>query len=130
MASKKIIFPFFCIFLFLFSGCKKETREVLVDAFKDLQFEISKKEQVYQLSFTLQPFNYSDYGIIFSTDKQSLFTGINVLQFEGYPIQKNRYGLFINSLEENKTYYYRIFVRNSSTSDRIFSDVFTFTTNL
>lgn len=125
--AKSLLIFIACVVLLL--SCKKETKEITVDAFKDIQFSILQREKTYQLSFTLQPFTYYDYGIRISADKGSLFTGSKVEEYAAYPIDKDRYGLFINTLGANKVYFYQIFVRSSSTSNRIFSDVYSFSTN-
>lgn len=123
---KKLMF--FC-FIILICSCKKEIIEIEVDAFKNLQQEVKMLDNgTYRISFVLQDFDYDDYGLKLTSDKNNFFKGINLVNYSIYPLENKRFGSFVNSLEKKKTYYYQIFVKGNSSSKEVNSEVYSFTT--
>ena len=125
---KSLKMPLFAIYLLLLMGCKKDIVEVSVDAFSDLNTEIKNIQGVNSLQFTLQEFPYKEVGVKLGTNKSKWYQKDGFTLIIANQVSSGRYGIFLNSLTPNTTYYYQIYVKNTSGKE-IYSDLFSFTTN-
>ena len=125
---KSLKMPLFAICLLLLMGCKKDIVEVSVDAFSDLNKEIKNIQGVNSLQFTLQEFPYKEVGVKLGTNKSKWYQKDGFTLIIANQVSSGRYGIFLNSLTPNTTYYYQIYVKNTSGKE-IYSDLFSFTTN-
>ncbi len=125
---KSLKMPLFAICLLLLMGCKKDIVEVSVDAFSDLNTEIKNIQGVNSLQFTLQEFPYKEVGVKLGTNKSKWYQKDGFTLIIANQVSSGRYGIFLNSLTPNTTYYYQIYVKNTSGKE-IYSDLFSFTTN-
>jgi len=118
------------IFLLLLASCKKEvTTEVTVDAFAQVNSEVKYNNGIYNILFTLQEYPYKETGIRMGTGKNMFYQNKDLTTYPAYEVSSSRYGVFVNSLPANTTYYYQIYVKDSATSKVVYSDLFSFTTN-
>jgi len=115
--------------LMVLFACKKEVVEVTVDAFDQVNAEVKQTQGIYSIQFTLHEYPYKEVGVKLATTKSSLAKNENLVQQIAYPVSLNRYGIFLNTLTANKTYYYQIYVKDSTSPKEVYSDVFSFTTN-
>lgn len=113
----------------LLSSCKKETREIIVDPFSKLDTEVTFKDGIYQIFFSLETYPYSGYRLRLSTDRNAFYRNANLIIYHAYPINTDRYCSYINLLESGKTYYYQIAVEDTESDKEIYSDVFSFKTS-
>ena len=125
---KSLKMPLFAIFFLVLMGCKKDVVEVSVDAFSDLNAEIRLVQGVNSLQFTLQEFPYKEVGVKLGTNKSKWYQKDGFTLIIANQVSSSRYGIFFNSLTPNTTYYYQIYVKNTSGKE-ISSDLFSFTTN-
>lgn len=116
------------LILLLTLSCKKETIEVSVDAFSQLNTEVKSDQGVYQILFTLQPYPYSEVGVRISKSKDSFYKNTGLGNFYANKVSPERYGTFINGLDRKTTYYYQIYVKDSSGPKEVHSDVYSFQT--
>lgn len=108
------------------SSCKKQVTEVPVDAFSDLNTLIEHREDNYLLLFTLQEYPYLEVGVRLSADRNAFYKNTGLVNYLSYPVSKNRYGVFLDTIEEGKTYYYQIYVKDSQSPKEAYSDVYSF----
>jgi len=127
-AVKPLKMFLFTIFLLAFMGCKKGVVEVSVDAFAETNTEIKFTQGICNLQFTLQEYPYKEVGVKLGTNKNIWYKNEGLTRQIANQVGSNRYGVFLNSLTANTTYYYQIYVKDSSGKE-IYSDVFSFTTN-
>jgi len=116
--------------LVLFSSCKKQIVEVPIDAFLDLKNEVKFEDGSYTVSFTLQEYPYKEVGLWMNANRNSFHTGSDLTYCPTHTVAKNQYRSYLNVLEPNKTYYYQIFVKDPISSQSVYSEVFSFKTNL
>lgn len=110
----------------LLLSCRKETIEVPIDAFAQLDTELRYDEEIYTLLFTLQEYPYKEVGLRLSLDKNSFYKEKGITHYPVYLVSKNRYGVFLNSLKAETAYYYQLYVKDSVSSKEVYSDVFSF----
>jgi hypothetical protein len=116
------------VLLQLFS-CKKEVVEVNVDAYSNLAPDVKFEQGVYTLKFTLQDYPYQEVGVRLSSDK-GLFAKEEATNKQiAVEISADRYAVFYDSLVNNNTYFYQIYVKDPVTSRLVYSDVLFFNTN-
>lgn len=127
--AKHLKILFLTIFLLAFMGCKKEVVEVSVDAFAQLNTEVTQTQNTYNIQFTLQEYAYKEVGVRLGTSKDMLHKNLNLTLQIANLIGSNKYGAFFNSLKVNEVYYYQIYVKDSASAKEVYSDVFSFTTN-
>ena len=114
----------------MFAFCKKDINtEVTVDAFKQVDPEVKYNNGIYNIMFTLQEYPYKETGIRMGTEKNMFYQNKDITTYPAYQMSPNRYGVFVNSLAANATYYYQIYVKDSATSKEVYSDLFLFTTS-
>lgn len=118
-------------FLLVLAACKKEfiTTEVSVDAFAQVDNEVKYAEGIYNILFTLQKYPYKEVGVMMGTSKDQFYKHKDLTTHLANEVSLNRYGIFVNSLLANKTYYYQIYVKDSASDKQIYSDLYSFTTN-
>lgn len=118
------------VFLLVLAACKKETITTLVsvDAFAQIDNEVKYTEGIYNILFTLQKYPYKEVGVMMGTSKDLFNTHKDLTTHLANQVSLNRYGIFVNSLLANKTYYYQIYVKDTSSDKQIYSDLYSFTT--
>ncbi|SEQ91597.1 hypothetical protein [Pedobacter rhizosphaerae] len=126
---KPLIFFLFFAFILSLSSCKKDGKEVIIDAFAQLNPEVKHNQGVYNIQFTLQQYPYQEVIVRLAESKTQLFQNSKLVIIQANQMSLNRYGVFINNLIGNKNYYYQILVKDSATSKEVYSDVFSFSTN-
>ena len=124
---RRLLLPLIAIFL-IFSSCKKQTNEVIIDAFANINPDIKYTNGVYNLQFTLQEFPYDEVILKLTDLKANFYKNTNLTLTKAYQVSPNRYGIFINLPPISKTYYYQIQVKDIS-GKIVNSDIYTFTTN-
>ncbi len=115
--------------LLVIISCKKEVVEINVDAFAQLNNEVKTNQGMYTILFTLQPYPYKEVSLKLAKSKESFHKNTNLTSFTANQVSENRYGVFVNNLNANETYYYQILVKDSSSSKEVSTDVFSFKTN-
>lgn len=121
------LFIFFLYVIFS-TSCKKEIIEILIDPFENLNTVVNHDNGIYQISFTLESYPYSNTFIRMSTDKNSFYNNINIKEYPVYVLNSNRFSAYTNLLQPDKTYYYQIVVIDNKSTKEIYSDVFSFKT--
>jgi hypothetical protein len=104
-------------------------RKVNVDAYSNLAPDVKFEQGVYTLKFTLQDYPYQEVGVRLSSDK-GLFAKEEATNKQiAVEISADRYAVFYDSLVNNNTYFYQIYVKDPVTSRLVYSDVLFFNTN-
>ena len=117
------------LMLLLCFSCKKETNvEILIDAFNNLDTEVTNADGIYTIRFTLEEYAYKEVGLKIALDKSMIFKNTSIVNQPTYQVSKNRYGTFINNLQASKTYYYQIYVKDTQGTKEVVSDIFSFKT--
>lgn len=116
-------------FLLVLASCKKQPVEVTIDAFAQVNPEVSYTNDAYNIQFTLQEFPYTEVIVKVAESKAMIIQNAQKIQINAYQMSLNRYGVFINNLTPNKTYFYQILVKDANTSREAYSDVYSFSTN-
>ncbi|MBC8986832.1 hypothetical protein H9X96_13725 [Pedobacter sp. N36a] len=111
------------------TSCKKETVEVSVDAFAQLNNELKYEQGVYNVLFSLQEYPYKEIGVRVGNTKSSIHQNKDLTYYIANQVSANRYGIFLNALTRDKIYYYQIYVKDSASEKVVYSDIFSFKTN-
>ena len=121
-------FPYLlaAMLIFGFISCKKETVEVIVDAFAQLNTEVKKEGDVLTLLFTLQPYPYAETGVRTGPDKSAFYKGTGLTYHKANAVSNNRYGIYLDAASAAKDIYYQIYVKDAKSSKEIYSDLFSF----
>jgi hypothetical protein len=123
-AGSRFIYLFAALLMFGFISCKKETVEVTVDAFAQLDTEVKKEGDVVMLLFTLQPYPYAETGVRTGPDKSAFYKGTGLTYHKANAVSNNRYGIYLDAAYASKDFYYQIYVKDAASSKEIYSDVF------
>lgn len=123
-AASRCIYLFAAVVLFGFISCKKETVEVTVDAFAQLNTEVKKEGDVVTLLFTLQPYPYAETGVRTGPDKSAFYKGTGLIYYKANAVSNNRYGIYLDAASASKDIYYQIYVKDAKSPKEIYSDVF------
>lgn len=119
------------VFLLISGACKKDGKitEAPVDAFAQVDNEVKYTEGTYNILFTLQKYPYKEVGVMMGTNKDLFHQHKDLTTHLASEVSLNRYGIFVNSLLANTTYYYQIYVKDSASDKQVYSDLYSFTTN-
>lgn len=116
--------------LLVLTACKKEKTEVTVDAFAQVNKEVKYDQGVYNILFSLQEYPYKEVGVRVGSSKSLIHQDKDLTYHLAHQVTANRYGIFLNALSKDKIYYYQIYVKDSIAEKIVYSDIFSFKTNL
>ena len=125
-AGKGFINLLAVLLMFGFISCKKETIEVTVDAFAQLNTELKKEGDVFMLLFTLQPYPYQETGVRTGPNKSSFYQGTALFYHKANAVSNNRYAIYLDPANADKDFFYQIYVKDAKSSKEIYSDVFSY----
>lgn len=128
-AGKGLLNLLLALLMLAVISCKKETVEVTVDAFSQLNTEVKTDQDAFRLLFTLQPYPYAETGVRIGLDKNSFYHGTGLTYHRANPVSNNRFSVFLDPAYADKDFFYQIYVKDANSSKEIYSDVFSFRSN-